>query len=238
MHTSDFNQKPAKNLDVATLLLERLIQFSFTIKLTPKNQQQLGNHNGLDYLGYSIEALQTPDMLNWWHPAEQQQLVSLERYLWEFAKANSIPNGDLGVAFVHRMRKFDNQYVKILRVTFPYVSPEKGEEALHSYCLDITPHCTFDKISFQILTAQEPNFEVEVIRKRFIQILATQGVRFTRRQLECLKAWMECESVKIAAGSIGIEVRTMETHLKNARKRLGVKRTMDAMLHAKSKGWI
>lgn len=238
MDTSDFKQKHSKNFDAATFLMERLIQFSYTIKPTSKKKPQLSSHNGLDYLGYSTEALQKPDLLSWWHPSEQQQLESLEQHLMEFAKVNAIPNGDLGVVLVHRIRKSNNQYIKILRVVFPDLSAKKGEAALHSYCLDITPHCTFDKISLQIVTKEAPDFDVAAIRERLLQVLATQGVRFTLRQLECLKAWMECETVKIAADKIGIEARTMETHLKNARKRLGVKRTMDAMMYAKRKGWI
>mgnify|MGYP002867593923 CR=1 FL=1 len=63
-------------------------------------------------------------------------------------------------------------------------------------------------------------------------------LHFTERELQVLRVWALTNTARDAAGRLDLAQRTIEAHLKNMRRKLGVKRSMDVMLYARDRGWV
>ena len=216
-------------------LLERLVQFTYAV--TPKNQMLVTQKNLINYLGYPAELT---SLTNIWHPKERKKILRLEKELLDFARKHLITNGDLGMTVVSKMRKSNGTYIKISSCIYPILSNsyDINQGLICAHCMDISSLSCEEKVSFKVWKSSEATFDLESIQRHFTKSLSEQAVCFTDRQLDVLRAWSELDSAKLVAERLQIEIRTIETHLKNARKRLECRRTMDAVLYARGHGWI
>ncbi len=199
---------------------------------------QLRYQQGLaEFLGYSLIEWPCLHLSLLFHPAEYQNLIRMERRLGELSAIRDL--GDFELSIVHRMRKADGGYLKIWRRIYPFSEGFTGSKDLYyCLCLDITPFNPTEKMTARILgfgaDAPEPDWLLDFL----VGQTFAREIRFTDRQLEVLRVWSETDSPRLAAQKLDIELRTLETHLKNVRKRLGVRRTLDAVLYARENGWI
>jgi len=218
-------------------LLDQMVNFSYV--LTPINQRLLLHHHLTDYLGYSFDDFETLSFYSILHPNERKKLLRLERELIDYVKRHNIPTGNLAMSIVNHIKKSDNNYIKVCRYVYPIVKEDiEEEEMICSYCMDITSHSFSDKVTFQIIQTAHATFDLEEAQQHFAEVMSEPVVQFTDRQLEVLRVWASTDSVKSASELLQLQPRTLETHLKNIRKRLEVRRTMDAVMYAKEHGLI
>ncbi|HMQ86285.1 MAG TPA: helix-turn-helix transcriptional regulator [Flavilitoribacter sp.] len=199
---------------------------------------QLCYQQGLaEFLGYDLVESPFIHLSLLFHPAEHQKLIRMERRLGELSAICGL--GDFELSIVHRMRKADGGYLRIWRRVYPFSEDFTGSKDLYyCLCLDITPFNPTEKMTARIFGLGTHAPEPDWLRDFLIGQSFGREIRFTERQLEVLRIWSETDSPKLAAQKLDIELRTLETHLKNVRKRLGVRRTLDAVLYAREQGWI
>jgi PAS domain S-box-containing protein len=221
-------------------LLEALRHFDsgtdFAYVIDVAQLQLYGQYNMAEALGYEPEALTLGGLIEALHPDERQRLHKLSRRMLEFVRRYRVePVFSLG----HRIRKADGNYVRVLRRVYPLHIDERHQVQLYvCLCTDITAHVTTDKITLDVtLPPAAPCTRAEALAY-FRDILSEKPVKFTPQELAVIRVWVETDSAKLAAGRLGITVRTAETHLKNARRKLGVRRTLDLVLYAKEHGLV
>lgn len=216
-------------------LPERLIQFSYLV--TPKNQILQAQQGLASYLGYKAELNSLAEV---WHPKEKKRIFKLEKELLDFAGKHSLEAGSFGIVMVNRAKKASGIYIKILRHIYPVFSDssEVNQGLICAHCLDVSSLSFEEKVSFKVWKSSEVPFDLESMERHFMQGLSDPIIHFTERQLDVLRAWSELDSAKLVSERLQIEVRTIETHLRNARKRLDCRRTLDAVLYAKEHGLI
>jgi DNA-binding NarL/FixJ family response regulator len=54
--------------------------------------------------------------------------------------------------------------------------------------------------------------------------------RFSKKQLEVMRAWSECPDPSVIARQLHISEHTVQTHLKRIRRKAGVHRTVEAWM--------
>jgi|GEM_PF-4823330 len=216
---------PALNqANPATLWLEKSLLVSYSLN-SSKKQIILYNKEG-------YEVMDTGQFYNFFfHPAERSRLVSIEHTLLDFARNYTLKKKDhLNVSLIHQWRH-ESGYMKVLRFIYPILNSYVKEcEGYYGFCLDITSHSIQNDITFQI------NPHLPELQHRLAQLLLPQPLPLTARQVEVLRAITKEETVEAAAQYLLIETRTLEKHLQNIRKKLNVKRTLDAALICKTAG--
>jgi DNA-binding CsgD family transcriptional regulator len=128
-----------------------------------------------------------------------------------------------------------NQELKLLR----QINFKIGATPMcHNLCLDVSNMQFSKSLQFDIQLPPEFAHRKEKWMKRFIPFLQPQTSILSKREIQVLSIWERVDSVSVAAQQMNISTRTLETHLRNVRQKLKVKRSMDAVLYAKGKGWI
>lgn len=191
-------------------------------------------------LGYpSAEALPpfTEELL---HPEERGKIARLVRRIGDFAIQLG-PDAALRSTFIlaHRMKRADGSYAKILRYLQPDAMGSTGRlERYQCFCTDVSRLPGFESVSFDVRLPADVAVSTEEALLFFADVLDDSRLRFTERELQVLRVWALTNTARDAACRLDLAPRTIEAHLKNMRRKLGVKRSVDVMLYARDRGWV
>lgn len=221
--------------DVPVLL--QSIEFVYALDL---QAESVCFQRGLaEYLGYPPEAITMGLLIELLHPAERQKLARLEYQLQEFLNTQSFDNKGFGISVTHQLRKADGTYAKIWRKLYPFsMSKMKCSNVIYSLGNDASCFKLADQLNFQVLLPWSEGYDPKILARFFGDFLSADQITFTKRQLDALRVWSETSSLKLAAERLGLKTRTLETHLKLARLRIGAHRTIDALMYAQKNGWL
>lgn len=197
-------------------------------------------HRGVEeYLGYRAAEINLGWLVEVLHPAERRRITKLTARMRDFVKKNYVEPFKFNFSITHRFRKADNTYIKVLRKIYPFLMDEANNLLVYfCLCIDITNHNPSDKITLDVTLSEQSTCDKEQALAYFSDLLSEKPIEFTKRQLEVIKVWSETDSARIAAERLGITVRTLETHLKNARSRLNVRRSLDVVMYTKEHNLI
>jgi len=191
------------------------------------------------YLGYPTEELKAVKALNLLHPEEQRQVIRLVGRIKDYVRDKGKDGMACTFTLCHHLKKSNGQYLKVLRSIRPF-SADSQQHVTHYYCmcLDVSRHHLSESITFDVRLPANFHQTKEEVLAFFADVLAQENPRFSERELEVLRVWSSTDSIEYATDTLSISERTIETHLKNMRRKLGVRRTMDVVLYAKGKGWV
>lgn len=226
-------RNPKKKSYPSELLLQRFTDFRYII--TPENQIIKSDQSLANYLEYATELKTLTEL---WHPSEKKKLLRLHQEMVAFAKKNELSAGDFGIKIINRFKKADGSFIKTMQYLFPFISQETDQTLLHAFCMDVDWLYSGDQLTFQVVRSGNAVFDVPTAQQHFSNVLTDRLVHFSERQLQVLRLWSELDSPKEVADRLHIKVRTLETHLKNARKKLNVRRTLDVVMYAKKNGLL
>lgn len=203
--------------------------------------EQICYHRGIKkYLGYHAAEINLGWLVEALHPEERRHMSKLTTRIGDFVEQYRPEPLTLHFSMTHRIRRADNSYIKILRQMYPFLM-DKNHKLLIYFCLciDITNLVEAkEKISFDIIIPRQAVYSKSEAMDFFSDLLSGKPVAFTERELEVVKVWSETDSSRVAAERLGITIRTLETHLKNARNKLNVRRSLDVVLYAKEHNMI
>lgn len=223
-----------------TSLLNGIVHFDFVYAVNVP-QQQLCYQQGIQAsLGYEASTISLGWLVDIQHPDERQTLAKFMRRIQDFLQVYKCKIDTMTVfTLAHRIRRVDGDYIKILRRIYPWFTDEQSNIRLYiCLCTDITAHHAIDKITFDVMLHPDTKITKKEALDYFADLLSDEPIRFTEREMDVIRIWSETDSAKLAAERLNITVRTVETHLKNARKKLEVRRTLDVVMYAKEKGWL
>lgn len=213
------------------------VQFAYAVDIT--QQRICYQYNFAEYLGYNTSAVNLGLLNDMIHPDEQKKLTALYRRMYEFPKYYRIEPIKYGLVVGHQLRKADGHYVRILRSLHPYLLDEHNKLSVYyCLCMDVSVHYFNNGITLDVILPPDAPFSRTEALNYFNDIMTDEIIHFTPRQVEVLKIWSETDSAKVAAERLKMKVRTLETHLKNIRKKFGARRTLDVVLYAKDHGLI
>lgn len=220
-----------------TPVLMQSVAFVYALDL---QKESVCFHKGLTgFLGYDTGPINMGFLLEILHPNERCKLARLETRMQEFVHSYPIDSKGFGVSIVHQLRRADGTYAKIWRRIHPFLAPEVSNQSIiYSLCNDASWLGLADKLNFQVLSPPQTRYNPKILEHFFGDFLSEDRMKFTKRQLDALRVWSETDSLKLAAERLGLQIRTLETHLKLARQRIGVRRTIDALVYAQRNGWL
>lgn len=191
------------------------------------------------YLGYSTEELKSVKVLNLLHPEEQRQVIRLVGRIKDYVRDNGKDGMACTFTLCHHLKKSNGQFIPVLRFIRP-LSVNSQQQVTHygCLCLDISRHRMSEGVTFDVCLPANFHQTKEDVLSFFTNVLAQENPKFSDRELEVLRVWSSTDSTEDATSTLGISERTIETHLKNMRKKLGARRTMDVVLYAKGRGWL
>ncbi len=235
-----FPQEPDSNrgLSIAPVGHIPVIDFSYVVDAV--HQRIIRGQDLAQYLGYPSEEVLPPLLEDFLHPGEQRKIIRLIRHIKAFVKMLGAPVA-LSSTFIlaHRMKRADGSYAKILRYLQPETMDDTGNISVyHCHCTDISRHPGFEEMSFDIRLPAEAGVSAEEALQYFAGVLDESQLHFTNRELEVLRTWASADTAHDAACRLELAPRTVEAHLKNMRRKLGVKRSMDVVLYARERGWV
>ena len=140
---------------------------------------------------------------------------------------------------VHSILSKNGNPIRLLREL--YFLPAEASNHLpicYNNCVNITNVHFTKGVHFDIQLPNHMKSKRAKMMEYFKPVLERNDRPFSERELEILKTWKDMAVIDKAAENLGISVRTLETHLRNMRRKLQVKRSMDVVLHAKDHGWI
>lgn len=191
------------------------------------------------FLGYDVDVINLGFLVEMLHPDERTKLARLEIKMQDFLYAHPTGKESFSVSVIHQLRKVDGSYAKIWRRVHPFLGSGAGNgKIMYSLCQDASCLGLTDKLSFQVLLPPHVKYDSKILNHFFCEFLSEDSVKFTKRQLDALRVWSETDSLKLGAERLGLQIRTLETHLKLARQRIGVRRTIDALVYAQRNGWL
>lgn len=191
------------------------------------------------YLGYSKEELAQIRMQDLIHPEEYDVITRLILKIREFVRKRKVQPLHHTFIISHRLKKSNGEYIAILRHIHPFKVSEDGLfQAHYCICMDVSRHHLPDGVTFDIRDSSRPGPVDDADLRFFADILADRSQRLSERELEVLRLWIAVDSCSVIARELGIKERTIEAHLKNMRKKLVMRRTVDVALYAKDRGWI
>ncbi len=213
------------------------VHFAYAVDVT--RQQICYQYNFSEYLGYDTVEVNLGLLNDIMHPDEQKKLTAIYRRLYEFPRQYRIEPIKYGIVLGHQLRKADGQYVRVLRSLHPFLLDEHHRLLVYyCLCMDVSSHYFNTGITLDVILPSKATLSKTEALKYFYDIMTDETVYFTPRQIEVIKIWSETDSAKVAAERLSMKVRTLETHLKNIRKKLGARRTLDVVLYAKDHGLI
>lgn len=192
-----------------------------------------------EQLGYSPEELNPSFLQFGYHPSERATLqnltVQIEKCLRHYPTAPPYYTFIIG----HRLKKSNGDYLKVLNYVQPILfEPNNNLLVLNNLCVDVSAHRFETVLTFDVHMPPHALYSRSEIVHFFQEIFTKDLPPFTERELLVLATWVSLNSTKAAADQLDITERTLETHLKNIRKKANMNRTMDVVLLAKAKGWI
>lgn len=192
-----------------------------------------------EYLGYTKEDLAAVKSFNLLHPEEMRQVIRLVARIKDFIRGGGKAGMECFFVLCHRLKKRNGEHIRVLRYIRPWsVDEQYNVQVYHCLCLDVTRQSQPEGVTFDVRLPAHFHQTKEEVLSFFADILSQENPKFSDRELEVLRIWSSTDSTKLATGTLGISERTIETHLKNMRKKLGVRRTMDVVLFAKERGWF
>ncbi|MFN7115261.1 MAG: response regulator transcription factor [Saprospiraceae bacterium] len=213
------------------------VQFAYAVDLV--RQRIAYKYNFCEYLNYEPVQVNMGLLNDIIHPDEHKKLNILYRRMNEFAKQYPIEPIKFGLVLGHQLRKADGTYIKVLRYFHPFLLDEHHKLLVYyCLCVDVSNHYFNNGITLDIILPQDAPFTRATALNYFNMIMTDQVIQFTKRQLQVIKVWSETDSPKVAAERLSMQVRTLETHLKNMRKKIGARRTLDVVVYAKDHGLI
>ena len=99
-----------------------------------------------------------------------------------------------------------------------------------SHWLDITNHGAAPTASFEVLS-QQAIAQPDQVLLLFGDLDSATQPRFTKRELEVIRIWGETFSNELSCKRLGISKGTLEVHLRNMRRKLGVRRSVEVLKH-------
>jgi len=226
-----YREKPNRQ-NINFSLLMSMAHFYYSISL--KNKELVNQLNMASYLQYPVEKVDVSILLNHLHPKERRQVLFLEYKIEEFTQQELDYCDHLTFLLSHYLKNGNGQYIKILR----YIKVHSTGVA-HSFCLDVSKHSFAEGVALDMLISSVAPKDQKRLYTLFDKTFLQGGdPKFTKRQLEVLKAWSDTGLTDLAAKRLRISTRTFETHLKNMRQKLGVHRTVDVLLFAQEQGWV
>lgn len=206
--------------------------FIYVINL--KNRRFYYHQDFANYLGYPRHLLRAWHLENLLHQSERQKVVDLCHKIIDFEKQHSLIAEKCVFMYIHQLKKADGSYVKVLNRT--RILERQSTVYGVSLCIDITTSNPSNGFSFDVILPNVLADKKIRILKFFEKQLHKPPALFSNRELEVLRVWSKFDSAKLAADQLEISVRTFETHLRNMRKKLGVKRSVDVLMHVKEVG--
>ncbi len=191
-----------------------------------------------EYLGYADKEIDYAKFTQLIPKEEYSKLHRIHRMLLIFYERFKELRHQSRFILIHRLVQADGKLLYFLREI--YFLPQIEGQAVwcRNNCVDIS-NVPFSKgIQFDVYLLQASDRNRRAILRLFKPVLDTEVSCFSSRQLEVLKTWEETDSIALAANRLNISTRTMETHLRNMRRKVGVRRTMDVLLLAKERGWV
>lgn len=230
---------PIESLKIAhlkTMTVSPLNHFSFAVDVA--RGVMVHYFQVQEVLGYSPEL--NPSFLHYvYHPAERATLQNLSSQIRKCLQ--QFPTDAPYYTFVigHRLRKANGDYLKVLNHMQPIAyEPFSNLLILNHSCVDVTAHKFESAITFEVQLPPQVPYSRAEITDFFQEVFQEESSPFSKRELMVLRTWVALHSTKDAAEKLAISERTLETHLKNIRRKVDMNRTMDVVLFAKSKGWL
>lgn len=135
--------------------------------------------------------------------------------------------------FVHSLQLKNKENIRLLReLHFSPVQQTGSYPICHNHCVDITNVHFTNGVHFDLRLMDGREEQKTKAMNYFLPILKKTSSIFSERELEILKVWKDNDSIDLASRKLNITTRTLETHLRNMRKRLQVKRSMDVLIYA------
>jgi len=236
MNNIDINLKMEQLFSIEKI---KLVNVDFIYAVDVAGQGICFERNMGAYLGYPTEQLKAIKVLNLLHPEEQRQIVRLVGRIKDYVRNTGKDGMACTFTLCHHLKKSNGQYIKILRSIRP-LSADSQQHVTHYYCmcLDVSRHHLPEGVTIDVRLPAHFHQTREEVLSFFAEILSQENPRFSDRELEVLRVWSSTDSTEYATSTLGISERTIETHLKNMRRKLGVRRTMDVVLFAKERGWV
>lgn len=229
---SNASREKPNLLDTNFRLSMSMAHFYYSISL--KDKELASQWNMTNYLQYPFEKVDVSTLLNHLHPKERRQVLFLEYKIEEFTQQELDYCDHLTFLLSHYLKNGNEQYIKILR----YIKIHSTGVA-HSFCLDVSKHSFAEGVALDMLISGVAPKDQKRLYTLFDKTFLQGGdPKFTKRQLEVLKAWSDTGLTDLAAKRLRISTLTFETHLKNMRQKLGVHRTVDVLLFAQEQGWV
>ncbi|MBX2927117.1 MAG: helix-turn-helix transcriptional regulator [Saprospiraceae bacterium] len=173
------------------------------------------------------------------HPDEQRKIIRLIRRIKDFVKIHGRNAPACTFVLSHRLLRQDGAYLRVFRFLQPdQTDSDNNLLSYHCYCVDVSRFPLENAVSFDLRFAAQAPFNIEEALRFFQPILDEEHLHFTERELEVLREWAANDLNASAAHRLGIKSRTLETHLSNMRRKLGVRRTVDVVLYARERGWV
>ncbi|MEN0050612.1 MAG: LuxR C-terminal-related transcriptional regulator [Bacteroidota bacterium] len=140
---------------------------------------------------------------------------------------------------IHTMLLKNGRRIRLLRAIYFLPSSTFNHRPIcYNDCVDVTNIHFKQGVHFDIQLPVQLEGERIKMMRYFNNVLPVKPKPFSDRELEILKVWKDLDTTGKAANALGISERTLETHLRNMRRKLQVKRSMDVVLHARDQGWI
>lgn len=199
-------------------------------------EQRICFHQGLDeFLGYKDTEINLGWLYGILHPDERRQVTKITTRIQEVLNGQ-YETFNFPFTIAHQMKRADGTYIKVLRKMCPLLKGDSNNLWIYTnHCFDISTHCSVQKITFDVVLPQNSAHTKDQVLAYFSDLTTEKPIEFSEREVEVIKVWSEMDSAKLAAERLGVTLRTLETHLKNCRKKLGTRRTLDVVIYAKEK---
>lgn len=211
--------------------------FSFAMNL--KFDKVIFQRSFGEYLGLPYHSVHYDEFLKLFLTEEYSKLTRIHRLLCQFYKLHHQNCASIRFTLAHGLKRNNGNPIKVLReVYFLQLEDHTNEVIVWNNCIEITNLPL--ALDFQFDIALPPKLEnrKRMFMQLFDSVSLDQESLFTTRQLEVLRVWKEMDNIDAAAHSLGISKRTLETHLRNMRKKIGVRRTVDVVMYARERGWV
>lgn len=188
-------------------------------------------------LGYPISQISVPLVVNSIHPDDQSYFLNFENKVGEFFAGltpEQIPN--YKVSYDYRIRKSNNEYIRILQQSLAVDFDEKGQllRALGIHT-DITHLKPSGKpvLSFIGLNGEPSYYNIDVK-----EIFKTPNSFISTRERDVLAMLTKGLSSQQIADALFISKQTVDTHRKNLLSKLGCSNTAELISKVMHEGWI
>jgi len=194
-----------------------------------------------DVLGYEIEEMDVPFLINKIHPEDQPYFLNFENKVCEFFKdltLAQIPN--YKVSYDYRIRKRNEEYIRVLQqvLSIEYDASGKLVRTLGIHT-DISHIKSPDNksvkptLSFIGLEGEPSFYDVKVT-----ELFKTSEIKITKREREILCCLLNGYRSTEIATQLYISKLTVDTHRKNLLRKMGVLNTPELIAKSIQQGLV